>query len=212
MNMLQTIYYWASGVKDAAPEGEVARHVRSAHQLVTTLLLMGVLKEGSDAMRDFASKIDKVVAGLAKGPVDHKPIVEAWGRIEKHIDKGDSTSLFCRQLARARDKAAFHWARAEIEKICKQNEGTKASFAVLRDGGGDVFTNNRFLIADEILGRIAFPDARSGEVEKAVAETREFAIDLICVLGTFLPAYLRERGCLLEPFNATTDAGISARN
>lgn len=212
MNVLQTIYYLASGVKDAAAEGEVARHVRAAHQIVTTLLLMGVLKEGSDAMRDFASQIDKVVAGLAKGPVDHKPIVEAWTRIKTHIDKGDLTSLYCRQLDRARHKAAFHWARAEVEKICKQEEGPNAPFAILREGGGDVFTSVRFLLADEILGRIAFPDAGSDEVQRAVAETREFAVDVILALGTVLPAYFRERGCFLEPFNTATTTGSSGRS
>lgn len=200
MNVLQTIYYLAFAAKDKQPEGEVGKHVRAAHEIVTTLLLMGVLKEGADAMRDFASQIDKTIAGLAKGPLNGQPISEAWVRLKKAIDKDDPASLWKRHLERARHKAAFHWARGEIESVCGQEQGTKAPFAILRTDG-DPLTSVRFLLADEILGRIAFPDTDHAAVRKVVTEAREFAIDVIRVLGAVLPAYFRERGCILEPFS-----------
>lgn len=199
MNVLQTIYCRAFAVSDHKSETRFDKFVRAGHDLVTVLLFMGVLKEGADAIRDFESHIEKVVSGLAKGPIDSKPIGEAWARLKRAIDKGDTASLWNQHLKHARDKAAFHWARGEIEKACKMEAETQAPYVIFRQTGAPLeFV--RFILADEVLGRIAFPDTNQSDIGKVIEKTRAFATDVIQVLGTVLSDYFRERGCKLQPF------------
>lgn len=198
MNVLQTLHHHL--LENTEPEGNTKFDslLSAGHRTTTLLLVMGALKEGTDAMVHFGPRLDKLITALSKTPVESKPIEDAYARIKKAVDKTDPQSFSNRVLKNARDDAAFHWRLGSITAQTAATPASNAPFVIVRDGGKPI-SNARFTLADELLARIGLPCKDTAELSELIKQVRALSMDIIVVLGTILPLFFKQRGCVLSP-------------
>lgn len=206
MNVLQTLYRHLFSLQNDEPVDEFDKWIRASHELVSTILLVGVLKEGADAIRDALPALSGAVAALNGTLHNEAQIKEAYDRIKVAVDNSKgSQSLLSKVLVTVRDDAAFHWRRNEIQRLCEQEAGKFAPYAIVRNSE-DPLSAVRMPLADELLGRIAFGVISDEDRNTRIQQIHGFGNDVVLALGTLVPIVFQQRGCKAEPLGRIAPA------
>lgn len=200
LNVLHTVYYLVFNTRDRNHSDPFDIAIHAGHNLVFTVLIAGILKEGADAIRDASPLINKAIKNLGILDEDRSVAEDSWKQILSEMDKSVPTSLWNQHLKHIRDSAAFHWSRDGIQRACELQKGKLGPYQIARFS--DDINCTRYVLADEILGRLAFPHAvNHSDIDPTLMRMQQFSINVIKTLGLIVVTIMRTHGADVHSFD-----------